>query len=274
VSHDSHSPAPSRSEPRPVSYTRKLAGTAGSLAALQALPFAAQGAIVHGTAPVSLGLDAAPGSSVDWDADGNGGADFALFRIASQYDPTPSSPDFFNVDRVVLESYGRNGFALIAPANPASVEVQALQPGFRVGPTLSNYVWGAYSAYRSALVSGRHVSGSVSNPAFFGIGLEFDAHFAPGKGYFGFSFVDGVNLFDVYYGWALLDLDLVNRIVTIEEWAYNDRPHAFICVGETAGAGCGNPVPEPGTAALTLLGLGAGGLRAWRARRKARNECP
>ncbi|MFM8331056.1 MAG: PEP-CTERM sorting domain-containing protein [Candidatus Methylumidiphilus sp.] len=75
-------------------------------------------------------------------------------------------------------------------------------------------------------------------------------------GYFGFKFTDGVNLF---YGWAEVNIDGQNIAYTINRWAYNNTPAASIMAGQT--------VPEPGTLSLTLLGLGAAGVRAWRRRK-------
>jgi hypothetical protein len=95
------------------------------------------------------------------------------------------------------------------------------------------------------------------------IGYDFNYGFAPGDNFFGFRFLSGGNLL---YGVGVINFDLTNGIVTIDRWAYNDTPGGFVHV-EAIG---GNTVPEPSTASLALLGLGAGGVRAWRSRKKAK----
>ena len=58
--------------------------------------------------------------------------------------------------------------------------------------------------------------------------------------------------------------------VTINRWAYESCAGQGIAAGATTGgATCGGSVPEPDTLSLTLLGLGAGGVRAWRRRKQA-----
>ena len=72
---------------------------------------------------------------------------------------------------------------------------------------------------------------------------------------FGFKFqIDGND----HYGWAdaTLDLDDSTLIFTIEEWTYNDEPNQEVHV----------PVPASIVPAITLLGLGAAGVRRMRRR--------
>ena len=54
-----------------------------------------------------------------------------------------------------------------------------------------------------------------------------------------------------------LDLDSSRTSLTIEQWAYETTPDTDVIAG-TVNA------PSSGVAALTLLGLGAAGLRRWR----------
>jgi hypothetical protein len=64
------------------------------------------------------------------------------------------------------------------------------------------------------------------------------------------------------FGWAKLRVDITSSptlvVLNIYEWAYDDSG-AAIRAGE---------VPVPGTALLTLLGLGAMGVQAFRRRRE------
>jgi MYXO-CTERM domain-containing protein len=52
---------------------------------------------------------------------------------------------------------------------------------------------------------------------------------------------------------------LIGASLTVRNWAYEDEPDTAIHV---------EPIPAPpaGVAALTLLGLGAAGVRSWRKR--------
>jgi hypothetical protein len=78
------------------------------------------------------------------------------------------------------------------------------------------------------------------------------------SGQFGFRFT---NASDTHYGWASLLIDETpqGQGYKITEAYYNTTPGAAINVGAV-------PVPEPSS--MALLGLGAAGVAAWRARRK------
>jgi hypothetical protein len=78
------------------------------------------------------------------------------------------------------------------------------------------------------------------------------------SGQFGFRFT---NASDTHYGWAslLIDETPMGQGYKITEAYYNTTPGAAINVGAV-------PVPEPSS--MALLGLGAAGVAAWRARRK------
>lgn len=63
-----------------------------------------------------------------------------------------------------------------------------------------------------------------------------------------------------HYGWAQITLQAHPFIsITVDKWAYNDEAGQPVHV---------DPVPAPPAAlsALTMLGLGAAGMRAWRKR--------
>src|SRR5690606_3871773 len=93
------------------------------------------------------------------------------------------------------------------------------------------------------------------------IGYDFNFGFNVGDNFFGFRFVDSGNA--LHYGFATINFDTVGGIVTIKDWAYETVADTAIHVGPL------QAVPEPGSISLMLLGLGAGGLGAWRARKKA-----
>jgi hypothetical protein len=70
------------------------------------------------------------------------------------------------------------------------------------------------------------------------------------------------------YGWVQLERNFngtTSETVTIIGFAYEDQAN----VGIQAGSQSDN-TPEPATAGLTLLGLGAAGFQAWRKRKQAR----
>lgn len=77
-----------------------------------------------------------------------------------------------------------------------------------------------------------------------------------GSGYFGFSFglQDGT-----HYGWAQISISEDYRI-TLRDFAYESAPGVSISAAA---------VPEPATTSLVAFGLGAAGLAAYRARRRA-----
>lgn len=250
----------SKSKVRPVtagsglSYTQKLSLAAGSLSALYLLPTGAQGGVVHVSgSPVSLAMSAPNGTTVNWDVDGAHGPDFQLWKRF-----TFPLGMIYMASRMPFQA-PMNGRGWVGPLANEAV-VQALHPSFVVGPTLAAY-WGPGQRWRTAMGGG--FSGTYHLAS--GTGFATMGGFQAGDNYAGFRFLSGT---DMLYGWALINFDLTAGIVAIKEWAYNDMPNGSIHIADTGA----QQVPEPSTPALTLLGLGAAGLRAWRARKKARAE--
>ena len=253
-----------------LSYTQKISLAAGSLSALYLLPTVAQASIIYGNTPVSLAFNVADGTSVNWDVDGADGADFRLWKagnfntgaifLASRIQ-TGTGTSTYNGNIYTYPKFGpMNGRGLVGPTFFTD-NIQALRKSFVVGPTLANnYVWGKGS---TSGYSDRNAMQKTTYGAY-AIGYDFNYGFNPGDNYFGFRFLSGA---DLLYGWATINFDLTGGIVTIKEWAYNDTADTPIHIADTT-----NAIPEPSTPALTLLGLGAAGLRAWRARKRARAE--
>ena len=132
--------------------------------------------------------------------------------------------------------------------------------GFGVGPSLAaGYKFGGRTNYRSVLTR-------TTKNNNFRMG-NYAVNFTSGvNGFFGFRFTD-TGLTNTFYGWAELNLDTTSPgTMTINRWAYNNVAGGSIKVGQTT---ADTSVPEPGTLSLTLLGLGAGGVRAWRKRKQA-----
>jgi hypothetical protein len=238
----------SRAARKPKSFSEKIQLVATSIPALCLLPAVAHGAIITVTgSPVSMTLTGPDGDIVAWDVDGNGSVDFNLHRSAYTY----SASSYFR--EVHIESFAPlNGRGLVAPGTCTCMPL-ALSRSFRVGQTRPGYNWGYSSTYRIAM-------STYSGVATVGVDFYYGG-FNPGKNLFGFRFLSGS---DTLYGFGEIDLDLTNGVVTITQWAYNTVPDGEIHVTGF------ESVPAPSTPALTLLGLGAAGLVAWRTRRKDR----
>jgi len=94
-------------------------------------------------------------------------------------------------------------------------------------------------------------------------GANAQSQFTSGtSGQFGFLFEDGAG--DTFYGWGSLVIESPNPGgYYITEAYYNTVPGTGINVGAVP-----QIVPEPSS--MALLGLGAAGVAAWRARRKVK----
>jgi hypothetical protein len=181
---------------------------------------------------------------VGWDVDGDGSADFGLLNGATGR--TVHSPPTY--------TYG-NTFPYFI-TYPAAFLSRG--PGFEIV--------GSFSL-------GKLPAGAVVGPdAFFGVPstqmLTVSGQIAVGgwqmgeTGFFGFKFGSGL------YGWAELAFDPTSANTAGYGYqilrAYYDDTGAPITVGNTGTDG--SPVPEPSSYALALLA--AGGVAAYRSRRK------
>lgn len=229
----------------PDRYTARLAGTAGSLAALYLLPGAAQGAIIEVSgSPLTISLADPQGTEVFWDVDSAGGTDFRLSR-------TDLGAGATNVRLIAIDSAGYNGRGFVAFFSN-TFTVTRLPVSFVVRPDPTPYYWGSGSTRRDMMIS-------VSAPGTSTRSLLDFYYVGEGKSFIGFRFLNGT---DMLYGWAEIELDLTAGTVSILRWAYNDTPDGGIHI-------TGN-VPEPSTPALTLLAMGAAGVASWRERKRRR----
>ena len=211
----------------------------GLLSALYLLPAVAQAGVVYVTgSPITLSLTDPVGTTVSWDVDGINGPEFEVFRASF------GGSQSIQIASVNAAFTPLNGRGFVGPGVNDD-NVQALHGSFNVGPTLAAYAWGVSAyRYRNAMYD---VGGGAQ------IGYDMVGFVAGQDGYIGFRF-NTPGGFE--YGWATINIDPTKQRVTIKDWVYNDTPNAPV------------HVPEPSTAALTLLGLGAAGVRAWRARKK------
>jgi len=251
----------SATPPNAWSDADKLALATGSLSALSLLSFGVDASIIYNSAnPVTINFNHAVGipSAVTWSVDGTN-ATFKLFnRPGSGYDNLHLKSNGGLLGRGLVKTNGQtniNGFV-------------KLPAGFSVGPTLAaNYLLPAGGSQGSrALLRKYSLTGGI-------IIRNGAKNFTSGSnGFFGFRFTD-TGLANQFYGWAELNLNTASPgTVTINRWAYESCTGQGITAGATSGGATtcgGSTVPEPDTLSLTLLGLGAGGLRAWRKRKLA-----
>jgi hypothetical protein len=127
----------------------------------------------------------------------------------------------------------------------------ALANGATIGPPPANF---SYNSLSSAFLNN-----FTNKDAFLGVRFHLPSDANPA---------------DFYYGWIeLSSVQVINGAgqtdsMTLKGYAYENTANTPIHAGDT-GAGSGPTAPEPGTAGLMLLALGAGGLVAWRKRKQA-----
>lgn len=228
---------------------KTVTSTAIATAAIASAPVNA--AIVHvDNAPMTYSI-AQPGN---WDVDGVGNAEFE-FRHDHFVDYYSSR---FTSDVLAMASGGTlNGRGIIRYAS-ATVIAAALSRSEYAGASLPASLM-LVEAGQSGLAVLRNFRGyPPSVPA-----SNFAA-FGDLSGFLGFAFDPGDG---VHYGWARLTFvdSGPDSTVTIEEWAYEDKAGKAIHVGSI-------PAPPAAVPALTLLGLGAAGVRAWRKRCGEKDE--
>ena len=241
----------SATPPNAWSDANKLALATGSLSALSLLSFGAQAEIIVTNTPVAINFTHATGieNAVTWSVDGTN----VTFKLWKNIGGGNSFLNFASMNSLL----GRGLVRQDAQGNPASMFVN-LGLGFGVGPSLAaGYNIGGRTNNRTMLSA---KAGILKIP-------DIAKNFASGvNGFFGFRFTDA-GLANQFYGWAELNLNTDSPgTATINRWAYNTVAGGSIKVGQTTGD---TSVPEPGTLSLTLLGLGAGGVRAWRKRKLA-----
>lgn len=229
------------------SDAEKLALATGSLSLLS---FGAQASIIYTVSPVTINLNhpTGMGSGVTWSVDGSHST-FNLWNNAG------AGSFFLNIaSKGTLLGRG----LVRQDTQGVKEKFVNLNLGFWVGPSLAaGYKFGGRTNYRSVLTRTSRNIGMGNYAVKFTSGVN---------GFFGFRFTDA-GLTNQFYGWAELNLNKASPgTVTINRWAYNNVAGGSIKVGQTT---ADTSIPEPGTLSLTLLGLGAGGVRAWRKRKLA-----
>jgi hypothetical protein len=237
-------------------FSSKTMKTLG-IAAVTVAPITADAAIVHVTgSPLTVSVT----ESAGWDVDGTGAAEF---EFRNQHSVAFLGGRTFSDDNVLLYSGGSLNGRGLAGRQPDGFSVAVLHRSQHVGPTLpssltiataGSYGRGVMRANRvRSLYSTRSISASApAGGPFYDFGQQ--------PGFLGFAFDPGGGL---RYGWAKLqfDEDGYNSSLTISEWAYEDEPGEAIHVGSV-------PAPPAAVAGLTMLAMGAAGVRAHRRSRR------
>lgn len=225
-------------------YVSKL-----TMAAIVAAPAVADAGVVRVTGrPIHVVADYYSNSTMAaaWDVDGNGQADGTVF--ASAFRLAFKETDGSNLS--FFDKTFRN------PPNDITMPVFATSD--LVGPDVpvSDLADHGFFAFANPGSTGY---GVITTSARLLGDLTF------GHNIIGFKlYVDG----GLHYGYAEMELAKLSEggnptglDLKITRWAYEDEPETAIHV---------EPIPAPPAAvgALTLLGLGAAGMRTWRGRRR------
>ena len=214
---------------RTVGEKVAMAGGAAALAMVSG-NMATAGIVASTTAPITCPT----ATDIDWDVDSDGTADFQLAYS------TGSSYAFLTE---------RNGGRFVAPNSIGADGFAKLASGFVVESAMAGFKFFT------------NAQGGITVTYDQGIGTDLGAQGwnMGDTGFFGFKFTSGGN---TYYGWGEIDIQgLSTSPYTITRAYYNNTPFAPITVGDT-----GSAVPEPSACALALLA--AGGVAAYRGRRK------
>lgn len=222
--------------------TRKLALASGAVALAAAATNDVQAGIVAAQntpirPPANLGAN-------PWDIDGDGTSELQFFH----YGFFTGSQRYGYIDELGVE--GQGGFGRVL--RTVSDAMAKLANGFMIGS--SGFFFGNPQGLYFNTVT---VNGAIQ---------PFAGEWSMGEtGFFGFAFnKDGQR----HYGWGELKFDPTSAYsygygFQVTRAYYNDTPGASIAAGDTGG---GSAVPEPSTLALAMLA--AGGVAAYRSRRK------
>lgn len=253
-------------------YVQKIGLAAGSVS-LAAVPVAANAALTHVTgSPLSVSFMDLPASvgagfiNVPWDVDGQDGADFSLIaNMIYGTEVTTASGGKLDVrygyNFIFAGSFTaggalgspHNGLAIGVTDSPGGPPVLApLANSFVVGPTAGPYSSSGGIGNAGNVVRYISASGALTNQTsspFPGI--------SNGTINIGFLFSSSAG---DHAGWASVTVDNGPEWkLTINEWVYESTPETPVHVPDV-------PVPATIVPALTLLGLGAAGLRRMRKR--------
>lgn len=245
------------------SFSAKLAISAGSGVLAFTPATGAAAPVIVDDRPLSISFDylsgSAGGSSVPWDVDGDGTGDVSLVVSRNIFSSNTTN------GRFIYQRFGYLGLPYDFGTDPvdfARSYARGRLVRFDRSDTVTGYaVNAAYSHQHSGngIETSRRYSRTASGATlsasngFLG-GLRF------GVNVFGFGLDIGG---EQHLGWGVMRLEPgPNYRLIISKWAYESEPDTPIHVDEV-------PAPSSSIAALTLLGLGAAGLRQARKRKIA-----
>lgn len=256
-------------------YSEKLGKIAVGISAAIA-PAIADAALVTVTpAPGTVSTD----SNTSWDVDGIGLPEFQLTAGRG----SSSHAGFYRRSVTAglvsqtgsgQQLNGRGLVGLLSAGGNKQIAARALSDGFAVKQTMASpYTFGLSNVNDRPLISIVSFSGCVGgcfntwrifNP---NLNFSFGRYSSDGTANIGFQFDAGNGM---QYGWAEVYTDFSrywNPKIEIKSWTYNDTPGQQVRVGYDANSGV-VPLPPSVLPALTVLALGAAGIRSMRAPRK------
>lgn len=225
--------------------------SAGSAATFMSVPIPSNAELIQvNDRPVTLTATTSASDwfgqqpAVGWDVDGDGNEDAAF--VVRYFG--------FAVERVDVSRSNRAAFFDYRHRYPPiSIEMHVYDasstinaPGY-IGSTTGSFAGIKYGFDSSA-------------SEFFVTGFGFAGELGLGQNFVGFVFDDQLGYADLRFQKYVDGNTVLGLSMTVAAWAYETEVGKAIHV---------EPIPAPpaGVAALTLLGLGAAGVRSWRGRR-------
>ena len=191
-----------------------------------------------------------------WDVDGDEVSDFIFYHYKKTVTYTLLYQQYTARENIgflgELSVNGQGGFGRLLRSQSADGPLRQLASGSEIGA--------------SGIFHGRPLLAQFNKMSQSGVIYPFAAAWSPGEtGFFGFAFNKNGQR---HYGWGELQFDpsSLNSIgyrFEVTRAYYNNTPGASINVGDIGGD---TVVPEPSTLALAMLA--AGGVVAYRSRRK------
>lgn len=270
------------------SFGSRLLALAATVPALGTATAADAALVTIDDRPVGQSL---AGDGATWDVDGDGHPEF-IFRGSYTIQTTPLTYGVAGGRRNRALIYG-TGFGESNQIVERDGFLKPLASSLRVGPTLNNYQFEedvvignvnsfykyTKKSYNQPTFSSTYtVISSVYNTSIFFFGEKG----VSGDFNFGFRFEENPSQSGYHYGWGVINLDpseptgerngqFDSARITIKEWTYSMTRNRPVHVGTRQGDVPPHSVPEPWSTlpAIALLGLGAAGVRQWRARKSA-----
>ena len=262
-------------------FSEKLALAAGS-AALAVAPVSADAKLVTSGTAFTVGIP--PNTppltdiSLPWDIDGDGNPEFAFFGFvlggdvagtgsvqsiryraaafgmgAAYYFGGPALPGLRFIWGTDSYSIHVPASVSIGPTLAAGLETRAFYSGATFGPPILSV--GQSEVVKTTGDVSTNIRSSTVRYYKLGAGIQN----------FGFSFKIGGN---VHYGWGVMSIGVGDGLV-IQEWTYDDVADEAVHVGSREAV---VPVPPSALPAITMLALGAAGLRRLRKGKAATGE--